>query len=179
MKVFAQEELTADHVMASACLPQIFQAVEIDGVPYWDGGFMGNPPLFPLYYETRTGDVLLIQINPIERKGAPRTPREIENRLKEITFNASLLREMRAIAFVTKLIDEGVIDDKRYRYVRLHRIAGDQVLAPIGASSKLNAEWSFFLHLRDEGRKAAQTWLSENFEAIGERSTLDIRKEIS
>ena len=92
--------------MASACLPTVFQAVEIDGVPYWDGGYMGNPALFPLFYETMTDDILLVQINPLERRQTPRTVSEIHNRLNEITFNGNLLRELRAVAFVKRLIEE-------------------------------------------------------------------------
>jgi NTE family protein len=176
--VFDHKALTADHVMASACLPMLFQAVIIDGVPYWDGGFTGNPALYPLYYQTSTRDILLVQINPVRREGVPRTAREIDNRLNEITFNTSLLREFRAIAFVRRLIDDGLLSDKRYARVMLHRISGDEVLKPIGASSKLNAEWAFFQYLKDAGRTAAQAWLAENFDAIGERSTFDVMAEM-
>jgi len=105
--IFKTPELTADHLMASACLPTVFQAVEIDGVPYWDGGYMGNPALFPLFDETMTDDILLVQINPLERRQTPRTVSEINNRLNEITFNSTLLRELRAVAFVQRLLEEG------------------------------------------------------------------------
>ena len=120
--IFKTQELTADHLMASACLPTVFQAVEIDGVPYWDGGYMGNPALFPLFYETMTDDILLVQINPLERRQTPRTAREIHDRLNEITFNSNLLRELRAVAFVKRLIEEGKLSPDEYKNVHLHRI---------------------------------------------------------
>ncbi|CTQ69129.1 patatin-like phospholipase family protein [Roseibium alexandrii] len=178
IRVFSEKEVTLDAVMASACLPQLYQAVEIDGEPYWDGGFMGNPPLYPLFYETETSDVVLIQINPIERREVPRTAREIVNRLNEITFNSTLLRELRAIDFVTRLIEEGKLDRKEYTKVHLHRIAAEE-LKPLQASSKMNAEWDFLTHLRDVGRQTAKEWLDRHFDDIGERSTIDLRKEFA
>lgn len=179
IKVFSGADVTLDAVMASACLPQIFQAVEIDGEAYWDGGFMGNPPLYPLFYETATADTILVQINPIERPEIPRTARDIVNRINEITFNSTLLRELRAIEFVTRLIAEGRLDAGDYMRVRMHRIHGDAELAALSASSKVNAEWAFFKHLRDIGRRAAADWLDAHYEAIGEHATLDLRAEIS
>jgi NTE family protein len=174
-KIFHGAELTADHVLASACLPAIFPAVEIDGVPYWDGGYVGNPPLFPLFYQTETDDVLLVQINPIERRATPSTAHEIQNRLTEITFNANLLGEMRAIEFVGRLIDSGSLSTDRYKRVRMHRIGGGEKLERFAASSRLNAEWSFLQELRDLGRAAAREWLAENYDAVGVHATLDLR----
>ena len=113
--IFKRQELSADHLMASACLPTVFQSVEIDGVPYWDGGYMGNPALFPLFDETMTDDILLVQINPLERRQTPRTVSEIHNRLNEITFNGTLLRELRAVAFVKRLIEEGKLSPDEYK----------------------------------------------------------------
>ena len=176
IKVFGGDSLTLDAVMASACLPHIFKAVEIDGVPYWDGGYMGNPPLFPLIYNCESQDTVIIQINPVERSETPRTARDIVNRMNEITFNATLLRELRAIDFVSRLIDDGMLDKKTYRRVLLHRITHDE-LKPLSASSKLNAEWAFLCHLRDIGWRAADTWLEENFDRLGKESTLDLRAE--
>jgi NTE family protein len=172
--IFRRQELTADHVMASACLPLIFQAVEIDGVPYWDGGYMGNPALYPLYYESMTDDIVLVQISPLERRQTPHSVREIHNRLNEITFNGTLLRELRAVAFVQRLIKEGKLSSKEYKDVHLHRIDASGVLEDYEASSRLNAEWEFFVKLRDAGRQTAQRWLAENYEAIGVRGTLDL-----
>ena len=143
--VFRRAELTADHILASACLPTVFQAVEIDGEPYWDGGYTGNPALFPLFYETRTDDILLVQINPVERRETPRTTRAILDRLNEITFNANLLRELRAVAFVSRLIAEGRLSGDKYKNVRLHRVDGTGVLDAFEASLRMRAEWRFFL----------------------------------
>ena len=173
--IFQTPELTADHLMASACLPTVFQSVEIDGVPYWDGGYMANPALFPLFDETMTDDILLVQINPLERRQTPRTVREIHNRLNEISFNSTLLRELRAVAFVTQLIEEGELSDDEYKNVHLHRIDASGVFDDDEGSSKSKAEWDFFVALRDAGRRTAQSWLAANYGAIGERGTLDLQ----
>lgn len=175
VKVFDSRLLTADMVMASACLPNVFQAVMIDGVPYWDGGYMGNPALFPFHSKSDTADIIVIQINPIERKGAPRSAQEIQNRVNEISFNSSLLKELRAIDFVTRLIDEGKLDEAQYRRERIHIIENEVALMQLGASSKMNAEWAFLIHLRDLGRETAAVWLDRNFDEIGTRSTVDLR----
>ncbi|MGO9742947.1 MAG: patatin-like phospholipase family protein [Roseiarcus sp.] len=173
-EVFRRGELTADHVMASACLPQLFQAVEIDGAPYWDGGFSGNPPLWPLFYETDCQDTLIIEIDPIERDATPRTSEEISDRMNEITFNASLLAELRAAHFVARLIESGALQDPNYRLQRLHRVGGEGRLESFNASSKLDANWTLLTTWRDLGRAATTKWLAENFDAIGVCSTLDV-----
>jgi NTE family protein len=111
-RVFRNEQVTIDALMASACLPFLFQAVEIDGEHYWDGGYMGNPALYPLIYHTESRDVVIVHINPILRPQLPTTAADIHNRLNEITFNSSLLRELRAIAFVTKMIEQGWLKDE-------------------------------------------------------------------
>jgi NTE family protein len=174
IRVFNPDEITADAVMASACLPQLFRAVEIDGVPYWDGGYGGNPAIFPFFYANRTEDVLLVQINPVVREGTPRSANEIQNRIDEITFNAGLLREFRAIAFVKELIAAGRLPKDEYRDIRLHRIDADEAFRELSASSKVSAEWAFLEYLRDLGRNAAGDWLEEHFDAVGERPTVDL-----
>ncbi|QEQ97862.1 patatin-like phospholipase family protein [Neptunomonas concharum] len=179
IKVFERPELTSDMVLASACLPFLYQAVEIDGVPYWDGGYVGNPPLYPLFYGTRSKDVVIVQINPIERQETPKTSREILNRVNEISFNSSLLRELRGIDFVHRLLDDNKLDRTKYADVLVHRIEETQQLNPLSASSKLNAEWSFLTHLRDIGRASAKRFLDEHFDSLGMRSTLDLRKEFT
>ncbi|MEM6900568.1 MAG: patatin-like phospholipase family protein [Pseudomonadota bacterium] len=176
VEVFDRHELSAEHVLASACLPTLFQAVEIDGVPYWDGGYMGNPPLFPLFDHSDSDDVIIVQINPIERAGAPREARDILNRLNEITFNASLLRELRAIDFVTRLLDAGRLEETGYRRVLVHMISHEQALCGFGASSKLNAERAFLELLFDRGREEADLWLDEHRKSIGKTSSVDLRK---
>lgn len=177
--VFSDKAITLDSVMASACLPHVFKAVEIDGIPYWDGGYMGNPPLFPLFRADGVPDTIIIQINPIERAETPKTARDILNRQNEITFNATLLREMRAIDFVTRLIDDGKLDPLEYKRIYMHRISADEALKPLSSSSKVNAEWAFLCHLRDIGRTAADSWLQRNYDQIGKGSTLDLRAEFS
>jgi NTE family protein len=174
LKVFNPEEITLDAVMASACLPQLFRAVEIDGTPYWDGGYGGNPAIFPFFYANQTEDVLLVQINPVIREGTPCTANEIQNRVDEITFNAGLLREFRAIAFVKELIATGRLPKGEYRDIRLHRIDADVAFKELSASSKVSAEWAFLEYLRDLGRNAASDWLDEHLEAVGERPTVDL-----
>jgi len=174
VKVFERKELTVDMVLASACLPFLFQAVEIDGVPYWDGGYMGNPVLFPLYDNDLPDDIVIVQINPVERKGVPKTARAILDRMNEITFNASLLRDFRAIDFVRRLLAEGKLDAGHYSDIKIH-ILTEEALNPLGASSKLNAEWAFLTHLRDIGRASAKGWMNRVWPDIGQRSSVDIR----
>ncbi len=174
-KVFQREELSVEHVLASACLPFMFQAVTIDGVPYWDGGYMGNPPLWPLFEHAQSDDVMIVQINPIRRPGVPRSARDILNRLNEITFNASLLRELRAIDFVTRLMDEGRMEGTGYRRVFVHMVEDELSLSALGASSKLNTEHEFLDMLFAKGRQATEHWIGSHFDALGERSTVNIR----
>jgi NTE family protein len=174
VRVFEHHELTADMVMASCCLPMVFQAVEIDGVPYWDGGYMGNPVLFPFFESTHCQDIVVIQINPIERKGTPKTPQEITDRITEISFNSSLLRALRSVEFVSRLIKKGVLSDKEYRDNHVHIIENQNELIPLGVSSKMNVEWKFLKHLRDIGRETAECWLEENFKHISKKSTVDL-----
>ena len=175
VKVFDSHDLTADMVMASACLPQMFQAVIIDDVPYWDGGYMGNPVLFPFHHHTDSADIVVVQINPIERKGVPTTPMEIQNRMSEINFNSSLMKELRSIEFVARLLEEGKVDKDHYRQEYIHIIENQEALRPLGASSKLNAEWKFLTMLRDIGRQSAAAWLERHFDDIGHRNTVDLK----
>ncbi|HEX9392689.1 MAG TPA: patatin-like phospholipase family protein [Usitatibacteraceae bacterium] len=180
VRVFNTHEVTAQSVMASACLPQLFQAVEIDGEPYWDGGYMGNPALFPLFYETEARDVLIVHINPIERQGTPTTPAEIYNRVNEISFNSSLIKEFRAIAFVQKMHDEGWLKPEfrdKMKYVLIHSLRADKVLADLSIASKFSSDWDFLLELRERGRTAAADWLKRHFNDLGVRATVDLRAE--
>jgi NTE family protein len=177
-EIFRRGVLTVDHVMASACLPTLFQAVEVDGDFYWDGGYAGNPPLWPLFYETKCNDVVIVQINPIERDAVPRTPEDIQNRLNEITFNSPLLGELRAADFVARLIRSGVLKSDEYRLERLHRIGGAGRLESFDAATKLDVSWPFLQELRDLGRGDAKAWLAANFDFIGVKSTIDIDREL-
>jgi NTE family protein len=174
IKVFEQGEIGPDAVLASGCLPFMFQAVEIDGEHYWDGGYMGNPAIFPLIYGCASTDVLIVHINPLERPELPRTATEILNRINEISFNSSLMREMRAISFVSKMIDQGIIREGSLKRMKIHGILDDAVMTSLGVASKLNADWDFLTLLRDAGRLRAGAWLDVNYDRIGVESTVDI-----
>jgi len=174
LKSFRREEMTADMVMASACLPFMFQAVEIDGEAYWDGGYMGNPALFPLVEECQARDLVIVQINPIVRSEIPRRANDILNRINEITFNASLIKEVRTISLLKKLIEVSNHKDERYKDALFHRINADVELRDLSVSSKVNSEWAFLEHLHDVGYRITDTWLQENYRHLGRRSTLDV-----
>ena len=179
-RVFRTGDLTVDHILASACLPQLFQAVEIDGEPYWDGGYLANPALWPLFYDPVPADILLVNLNPFERKQTPKTPSEIVDRLNEITFNASLVAELRAIAFVQKLIGEGLLQEAakgRYRNMLVHAIGADRWFQDLTLDSKFNASWDFLSDLKARGRRAASEWLARGLADVGVRSSCDIRAE--
>lgn len=174
--VWNKKELGVDHVMASSCLPWLFQAVEIDGVPYWDGGFTGNPALWPLFETCKSDDVVLVQINPIKRPGAPKNARDIINRINEITFNSSLLHDLRAVDFVTRLIEAGRLEGTQYRRMLMHAIGDETAMSALGASSKFNVEPEFIDMLFEKGRAAAEQWLKTSFRHVGTRSTVDVRR---
>ncbi|WP_295457959.1 patatin-like phospholipase family protein [uncultured Thiodictyon sp.] len=172
-RVFRNADLTPDALLASACLPMMFQAIEIDGDAYWDGGFSGNPTMSSLVRESSADDTILIQINPVERPGTPRSARDILNRENEIAFNAPLLKELRMMALLRKVADPGQSEGALWASMRLHRIASP-AMVDLGYSSKLNAEWAFLCMLRDEGRKCAETFLEQHGADLGYRATFDI-----
>ena len=172
-RIFRNRDVTPEVLLASACLPTMFQAVEIDGDPYWDGGYSGNPSLHPLVTECDTSDTILVQINPIQRPGVPRSAREIHNRLNEIAFNSTLISQFRSMALLRHVADPGTGEGAVLAQMRIHRIASDMML-DLGYSSKLLAEWPFFIMLRDEGRRAADEFLTTSGAKIGVESTLDI-----
>jgi len=173
-RIFTREEMSVDAVMASACLPTVFQAVEIEGEAYWDGGYMGNPSLLPLMEHCGSRDIVIVQINPIYRAEVPTSAAGIMNRLNEITFNASLIKEVRMVAMLQRLLGDHGVDIGCYGGTLFHRIAGDETLGKLSVSSKMNAEWPFLCHLRDEGRRTAAEWLAEHFADLGHRATLDV-----
>ncbi len=172
-RIFRNAEITADVLLASACLPTMFRAVEIDGEAYWDGGFTGNPTITPLVRETDAHDSILVQINPTERAEAPRSASEILNRLNEVSFNSPLAKELRMIALLRQVVDPGTGEGARWANMRAHRIKSE-MLAEFGASSKLNAEWAFVSMLRNEGRRAASEFLETHGKHLGKRSTADL-----
>lgn len=172
-RIFRNAEITADVLLASACLPTMFPAIEIDGEPYWDGGYVGNPTITPLVRETDAQDTVFVQINPTEREEVPRTAPEILNRLNEISFNSPLAKELRMIALLRQVADPGTGEGARWAQMKTHRIKSD-MLATFGASSKLNAEWAFIAKLREEGRRAAGEFIEAHGADLGVRSTADL-----
>jgi NTE family protein len=175
IRVFTNDEICAARVLASACLPLLYQAVEIDGDFFWDGGYMGNPALFPLIYGCNSRDIIVVHINPTERNDIPRTAPEILHRINEISFNSSLFREMRAIAFVTRLVDEKKVTDGSLKRMLIHAIEADDVMKKLGWSSKFNVDWQLLLHLHDIGYSRAESWLASHLDKIGVESTVDIQ----
>ena len=172
-RIFRNAEITPEVLLASACLPTLFQAVEIDGESYWDGGYSGNPTMTPLIKESTASDTILVQINPVERPDTPRTARDILNRLNEVSFNAVLLKELRMMALLQREALSSGGEVARWARMRLHRITSDAMI-DLGYSSKLNAEWEFLTMLHDEGRRSAEVFYGTHRDEIGKRSTLDL-----
>lgn len=176
-EVFSGKRLTSKAVMASACLPTVFQAVEVEGEHYWDGGFSGNPAIHPLIYACHTPDILLVQINPIKRDTLPTTAADIMDRVNEITFNAALIAEMRAIDFVKRLLADGKLDASRYKDVRMHRVDGGEVLESFHASTKTATDAKLIHTLHDLGQQSAKQWLTRHFKDVGVRASVDIARD--
>jgi NTE family protein len=176
VKVFSGAEVTVDALLASACLPDMFQAVEIAGEFYYDGGYMGNPALFPLQYESDTNDLVVVQINPLRRDEIPQTAREIQDRVSEISFNATLMREMRAIHFVNRLIDSGQLEPADYKRTNIHLIEAADEMKELHASSKVNSDPELLDYLFRLGRASAEEWIEKNFDMLGVRSSIDVAK---
>jgi NTE family protein len=172
-RVFRNADLSAEALLASACLPTMFQAIEIDGEAYWDGGYAGNPTITPLVRECASQDTILVQVNPLEREETPRSAIDILNRLNEISFNSPLLKELRMIALLRQVADPGHSEGARWAAMRIHAVT-TPMAAALSASSKLITEWDFLLMLRDEGRRRAQSFLERNGEDLGHRSSFDI-----
>ena len=173
-RVFTTREMSAKVLMASACLPLMFKAVEIDGEHYWDGGYMGNPMIYPLVHECESKDIVIIQINPLRRADVPHTAREILNRLNELSFNTAIVREMRGFATITQLIESGQLANDHYSPVNFHMIEAQDDLAEFDASSKFNTDINFLLDLHRRGWGAADRWLELNYENLGVKSSFDV-----
>jgi len=182
LHIFPRKKLSAEAVMASACLPGLFRAVEIDGVPYWDGGYLGNPVLYPFFRSTGIEDVLIVQINPLVRKKIPTSTRDIANRVNEITFNSALMAELRAIEFVNRLIDQGRLPHgtgaNEYRRIRVHRIVLGGLGERLSSAGKLRNDYESFELLRKLGHRAARRFLDGHYGDIGERSSVDLNTEV-
>lgn len=182
LKIFENSELTPDTVLASACLPNLYQAVKVDKNYYWDGGFVGNPAIFPLIYNSQVEDIIILHTNPIDRMNIPISAQDMANRINEISFNSSLLRELRAIAFVTKLIDDGCIKTEyQYKISKkfTHLIRSDEMMKTFTLLNKYNWHWDFLFHLHKLGRISAESWLNKHFRDIGKRSTIDFNEFLS
>ena len=177
IRVFRQSELTVHSILASACLPYLFHAVEVDGEYYWDGGFMGNPPIYPLIYHTDCEDVLIVQINPINIADVPQSANEILDRMNELSFNSSLMREMRAIGFVTRLLEEKALPRDRYKQLKIHTVDAEMEMAALSHSSKLNADAGFLKWLFDLGREKGDEFLAQHFDKIGKESSTNIEEK--
>jgi len=177
-KIFSNKEITVDAVLASACLPFLFQAVQIDGEYYWDGGYMGNPPIFPLITNTTINDIVLIKINSVNISSVPTSARDIADRVNEISFNSSLINEMKLIHYRNELIRNGVLktDDKTNREIFVHTISGYDALSQLSYSSKLNTSWEFLLDLKERGRQTASKWLESDYKQVGIKSTFDVEE---
>ncbi|MBM3573478.1 MAG: patatin-like phospholipase family protein [Alphaproteobacteria bacterium] len=177
IRVFPREELSVDALLASACLPHLFRAVEIDGEHYWDGGFMGNPAMFPLLYHTACSDIVLVEINPIRVEEVPETARAILDRMNSISFNSTMMREMRNIAFVTQMLDEHQLTGRSHlRRINFHIVEAERTMTRYGANSKFNVDLDFLNELFELGRATAQDWLDRNFNLIGVKSSIDLQE---
>jgi len=177
-KIFSNKDITVDAVLASACLPFLFQAVKIDGEYYWDGGYMGNPPIFPIITNTTLRDIVLIKINSININSVPTTARDIADRVNEISFNSSLINEMKLIHYRNELIRNGILstDDKTNREIFVHTISGYDALSQLSYSSKMNTSWEFLLSLKEKGRQTASKWLESDYKQVGIKSTFDVEE---
>jgi NTE family protein len=179
-KIFSNKDMSIDVFLASSALPYLFHAVEIDGEYYWDGGFMGNPSLWPLFYKATTRDILIVHVNPIIRTDVPTQSYDIDNRINEITFNSSLMNELRSIAFVQKLLREDMLKNsykEKYKDMLLHAIRAEETMRSLSVASKFDTSWPFLTHLKSMGREIAQEWISGHFDDIGTHSTIDIRED--
>jgi NTE family protein len=179
-RVFTGDEINTDAVLASACLPQTFKAVEIDGAPYWDGGYMGNPSLFPLIYSDAPKDILLVMLNPLSRAGVPKTASAIQDRLNEINFNSSLIGELRAISFVQKLLDDDLLANDaqgNYRRLFLHIIRGGAAMCDLALETKYDTDIRFLTELRSRGVSLAEDWLADCVKHVGKQSGFNVRSE--
>lgn len=174
LKIFTGAEITSQAVLATACLPSLFQAINIEGEDYWDGGFIGNPAIFPLIYDCETPDIMVILLTPQYRPSTPKTLDEIHWRMTELSLINTLTREMRAIHFISHLIDEGIADKTRIRKINMHVVQNPDVFIDLDHTSALNSDWDFLMHLFEKGRETGKQWLETNFDNISVKSTADL-----
>ncbi|MEY4110723.1 MAG: hypothetical protein RLZZ46_1078 [Bacteroidota bacterium] len=175
-KVFHLHEMSVNALLASACLPQLYKAVEVNGEFYWDGGFMGNPPIYPLIDHTDSNDILLLKVNPVTIEEVPKTVSEIQDRINDISFNSSLMAEMRMVYFKEKIFKMGINLKGRLRKIHFHEISADYAMKDFSLASKFNASWTFLQTLRKLGRKSASEWIDKHYEQVDKESSIDIRR---
>jgi NTE family protein len=175
LEIFHGKALTADHVLASSCLPFLMQAVDIDGERYWDGGFVGNPALFPLIYECDARDIILVHVTPARRTDFPTTANAVLSRIQEVSVNSSLIREMRAVVAVNKWIDQGRMTGGKE--ILVHNIDAAEAMSKLPHSSKLNGDWGFLVHLYEIGRRRAEDWLASNFDRLGAETSINLQSD--
>ena len=176
LRVFDTHEITVNTVLASACVPQIYKAVEINGEHFWDGGYVGNPSLFPLLWEHDCNDLMVVQIEPTNYPKLPTNAHDIVDRAYDISFNTSLMREIRVINSLNRLVDHGFDYDGQLEKVNIHFINTGEDLNNLDGSGKLNVSWDYLTYLRDFGQKNADSWIKENYDNIGVKSTFDVEK---
>jgi NTE family protein len=180
IKVFQGQEISTEAILASTCLPTLFQAVEIEDPEtgrreaYWDGGYTGNPALFPLFYNTKSRDIVIAHINPIFREDVPRSARDIMNRVNEISFNSSLIQELRSIAFVRRLIREGRVPRAAFKDVLIHSVMDDETMTKLGVATKLRPDWTLLQNLKQAGREAMDRFLRAHWSDLGARPSVDL-----
>src|SRR5690554_5019383 len=178
LRLFRTPDISADAVLASACLPALYKAVEIDGEPYWDGAFAANPPVLPLLAECRVDDVLMVLLTPATLGDTPRTAAGIRDRTQALAFNSAFLAEMRSLIrmreFIRRSIVPWLVKEHPVRRKRLHLIADDELMARLDDSSKSTTSLPFLETLRDHGRSRAQAWLADCGGSVGKQSSVDI-----
>ena len=180
LRVFRENELTVEVLLASACLPKIHHSVEIDGEPYWDGGYSANPAVFPLFHDCDSRDVLLVLLSPLQREDTPRTMEEIEARIVELAFSANFMREMRMFADAADFSRPAFPTlgrlERRLQKMRFHMIDSSRLVSLQRTETKLLAHGPFLELLRGQGRERATAWLSDHSDGVGRRSTVDVKK---
>lgn len=179
IRIFSGDDISPESLMASACLPTLFQAVEIDGAHYWDGGYTGNPALFPLFRAELPADIMIVNINPLDRPEVPRSPQEIQNRINEISFNSSLLRELRAINFAQRLLEQEAIGEGAMKRLYVHMIADDALMRDMSVATKMVPTPLTLNRLKAAGRAAADGFLAQHGDDIGVRGTVDLAEAYS
>lgn len=178
LKLFTERELDSDRLLASACLPSLHKAVEVEGEAYWDGGFAGNPAVYPLLFECKSKDIMIVLLQPIERHDTPKSVKSISERIGEMSFGATFTREMRAIAATRELSRKSMWPlsklERRFRDARFHIVEADELMRGLDRSSKYDTRRVFLTHLFEQGRGHAEEWLDRHQRDLGRRPSADL-----